>query len=917
MAYDIHTFGNGEILKGVFDAIAMCLNGHDGTLFEPLKRLGLILGTFWAAIYAIYGNQMKAFTHWIIPMTIIMNLLFVPSTSLWIHDPVTKYHQKVDHVPYGLAAFAGYVSKIGFHLTEQIEKVFSMPDDLRYQKSGSLFASNIIQQAKTFHITNDTLAENMKSFVGQCVMYDAMLGKKYTLHDLRHTDDIWDLVSSRASPVRSFIWRDPNPEGKGREAPVILTCEEGVKRFNRLWEVELGSALSIYGKKIFGKNSLINAKAELGKYLPLSYKALGDMSKSASEILKQNMMIYALVDASEATSQNLGNAPNFATRRAYLQQRSTYETLGAMAGDTLPTMKAVLEAIAYACFLFVIPLALLPFGWRFLLSWGQILLWLQMWAPLYAILNFVMTMAARSKTLSGLSISNDAGVTIASSVGIANMNADIAAMAGYLAMSIPFLCIALVKGVGSFVHLASHLGNVGQGAASTAAGEVTSGNFNYGNISEGNSQISNSSMLSQSVAASYKSGAFQFSDGRMDMASMPDGSQVMNIGNSNLPISINAAESLSAQQSEMATRAYQQGLNLSESSSQNLSSASRSAVQLSQALGRMESAGDSSSLGISTEQSQSIHKGANLVSDFAHQNNVSTDKAASILGEASAGLGLGKNSLSISGKGSLSAQDQELYQKAQKFAEDHNFQQAMREASQASKQLSHNLSDESSRRLAEDVSGSYEKGISQRNEASKSFSQSDSYSTQASLTRANSATINRNASQEFVDWMAEQPADNSPGRLGHRGAGYIIANQQEQATAYAQKFMAEKGLTASQGLGMNPSQLRNHYDQQSAHHIHSVSTRDLDDVRSQGSDFSANANKALTRDDVETMQSDHRHAIESSSHNLMGEGNSVKQHHTYEQSKGVIRHLGERGISEVGEIVDDVKNMWPGEAQQK
>jgi conjugal transfer mating pair stabilization protein TraG len=241
----------------------------------------------------------------------------------------------------------------------------------------------------------------------------------------------------------------------------------------------------------------------------------------------------------------------------------------------------------------------------------------------------------------------------------------------------------------------------------------------------------------------------------------------------------------------------------------------------------------------------------------------------------------------------------------------------MRDTAQASKQLSHSSSDQTSRSLAEDVSGSYEKGMSQRSEASKSFSQSESYSAQASFTRANSAAINRNASQEFVDWMAEQPADNSPGRLGHRGAGHIIANNPEQATAYAQKFMAEKGLVVSQGVGMSPSQLRNHYDQQSGHHIHSVSGSALDDVRSQGSDLSANTNRSSIRADVEAMQSDHQHAIASGSNELMGEGNSVKQQHTYEQNKGAIRRLGERGIGEVGQIVDDVKNIKLGESQQR
>ncbi len=208
MEYTVYTFGGGEILNGVFNAIAMSLNGHDGSLFEPLKRLGLILGAFWAALYALYGDQIKVFTHWIMPMTVFMNLLFVPTATVWILDPVHHYHQKVDNVPYGLAALAGHVSTIGYHITGKIESFFSLPDDLRYQKSGFLFASDIIQKAKTFHITNTDLAENMKSFVGQCVLYDAMLGRKYNIDELRNTDDIWGLVSAHPSQARSFVWRD-------------------------------------------------------------------------------------------------------------------------------------------------------------------------------------------------------------------------------------------------------------------------------------------------------------------------------------------------------------------------------------------------------------------------------------------------------------------------------------------------------------------------------------------------------------------------------------------------------------------------------------------------------------------------------------------------------------------------------------
>ncbi len=197
MEYQIYSFGNGEILKEIFNAIAMCLNSHSGSLYVPLIRLGVLIGAMLAIFYALYGNYMKAFVGWIIPLAAIMQVLFVPQATVWIIDPVSRYHEKVDHVPYGLAMVSSYISRIGYELTHQIEKVFVLPDDLKYQKTGTLFGSYFVQQAKTFHITNEELAENMRQFVGQCVVYDALLGRKYTLEDLRHSANIWELVSKR------------------------------------------------------------------------------------------------------------------------------------------------------------------------------------------------------------------------------------------------------------------------------------------------------------------------------------------------------------------------------------------------------------------------------------------------------------------------------------------------------------------------------------------------------------------------------------------------------------------------------------------------------------------------------------------------------------------------------------------------
>lgn len=120
-----------------------------------------------------------------------------------------------------------------------------------------------------------------------------------------------------------------------------------------------------------------------------------------------------------------------------------------------------------------------------------------------------------------------------------------------------------------------------QSAASTAANDAVTGNYSFGNIQEGNRQISNVSMLNHSYSASYRSGFFHQSDGRTDLLTTADGQQILNVSTSNIPVSINAAETKTAQLSQMASNHYQKAVANSEASSKNLASSYRELVNFS------------------------------------------------------------------------------------------------------------------------------------------------------------------------------------------------------------------------------------------------------------------------------------------------------------------------------------------------
>jgi conjugal transfer mating pair stabilization protein TraG len=398
---------------------------------------------------------------------------------------------------------------------------------------------------------------------------------------------------------------------------------------------------------------------------------------------------------------------------------------------------------------------------------------------------------------------------------------------------------------------------------------------------------------------------------------MADGSQVLNVGSSNLPISMNSTDSSAMQASQMASQNVQKAMSQSESSAHNLSSTARNSVNLSDSLAKLESAGDSASLGISTEQSKAIHHGANLTREFSKQNGIEEGKSAQMLASASFGTGKGAGLLggSVGMGGDISAKEQELNIKAQKFAEDHNYQQALRESANASKQISHSLTDESARRLAEEVSGSYEMGMSQRSEASKSFRLAEDYSNQASYIRANSASINANHNQQFGEWLAAQPADNTNGgTIGARGASHIIAAKPQETMMYAQRFMAEKGLTPTNTVSSGAT-ARSSYDQDQSHQVHAVTRDSLQNVRNQANDMTSVGSAA--RDAVEVAQSQHGQSISNESRSALDQGADLKRNVQAEQNKGVVRRLSGKGTKEISNMIDDVKNIKFGESQQK
>lgn len=652
---EIYSLGGGEIVYEVLKGVSLCLNGGKG-IMQAMFTIGGLCGVFMAYFMILYGNAIELLKKWGLPSIFAVNMLFVPYTTVWVIDTISNYHYKIDKVPYGLAVFASNVSKIGKVLTETIEQNFSLPDDLKYQNSGLLFGSDILERSKEFKITNAAFKENIKNFVSQCVKYDIMLNQKYSFTELREATDIWSLITQAPSKNRGIMWLSLT----GSKQREFTTCETAVAKFNAAWRNELDNVAQLTGTSIFGRrfisehNSNKNRltmdaatkqaiKREFLANLQSTASYLGDLTQSSEEILRQSILINAIKDSASENSKALGNLASYAEHKAWTQQNMNFDVIGRLAARLLPIMKAVIEALAYACFIFVIPLCMIPNGYRFFINWLSILAWLQIWAPMYAILNFVMNIAARAATISTIG----GGLTIGNYVGVSEANADIKTLAGYLTMSIPFICIAIVRGLGTFVHLAGQMTGASSQAATSSVGEAVSGNFSYGNINLNNRSQDNISQLQHSYASSLSFG-HSLNTGTMQihndfMRDRTIANALSETGSYNQQQTINATEDLRKSYAETEQRAR----NVSASLSQMQSVSSNQLARASEILSTSNSEDISEKYNVTNEQAKQIMQDARAIISSRASNETNKGTKAS----TSAGFGLNAKIFNIGASG--------------------------------------------------------------------------------------------------------------------------------------------------------------------------------------------------------------------------------------------------------------------------
>jgi hypothetical protein len=289
------------------------------------------------------------------------------------------------------------------HLTGLFETAFQvipgvggLPSELTYEKNGLMFGNRLIRDTGNVVFQDPNFRTDLINYIHNCTMYDLIDG---TLDPgtFSSSDDVWALMGT-PNPARFTHgvcrrWRDDGghlpkrlhepewpPAGTDHPHP----GQAGLSAQPDPAEAAAAAA-AIAGQiqQAYVKNSIATAAA------------------TAADIIRQNAVLNAIDDTGSIIGQKVNDpaAMVLAVGRAQAvaQQNATWLNYGKVAEQALPVFRNVIEAITYALFPLFVLLLLLTSGRETMMAfkgYAAILIWIQLWPPLYAVLNYMASIYA-------------------------------------------------------------------------------------------------------------------------------------------------------------------------------------------------------------------------------------------------------------------------------------------------------------------------------------------------------------------------------------------------------------------------------------------------------------------------------------------------------------------------------------------
>ena len=478
MTMEFFAYWNGSQIRDLFEAVVAITGSADFTgLLQTIILFGfLCVITVCALRYR--GLDAGSF---IFAVALFYGVTLVPKTDLAINDERSGSVYVVSNVPLGLAFMASTTSHVGHWLTEIFEDTFAGVEAERFSRFGMVFperAVNAILAAGPVTTQGRTL---ISDFNRNCVMPE-LLDYPQKIEALSTSGNLWQTIAQTG-------W--VNPARKTQDtAGNWLGCDEAIAFIdNHMATKELPAIQKHLAMKLLPDQ--LDASTLILRVLPQAESLLLGVSQSLASSIKHSVFMNTLqsdIDNVAALAGHpLATATALAKAQGNLSSEINYRTMAEIAKDALPKVRNSLEFIILASFplIFIMVLAAGHMAGTILRSYLTLLVWIQLWAPISAVMNYLI-IHTDSHPMNQIIAEYGANTIYAASL-IREAGASSQAIAGFLTILAPVIAFAIAKGSDfATAQLAASVMAPAQSAAQSQGASLTSGNISLGNTSWGN-----------------------------------------------------------------------------------------------------------------------------------------------------------------------------------------------------------------------------------------------------------------------------------------------------------------------------------------------------------------------------------------------------------------------------------------------
>jgi hypothetical protein len=548
----IYAYWDSQQIQAILNGVAMITSGGD---YHGLLKVFAIVGLFVAVGVGFAKAQGQEAGVYFIMLGIWYFTLLVPTVSVDIQDTMSGGNYTVANVPLGLGVFAAEESHIGYWLTNEFETVFSIPSAVGFQQAGFQFPSLAVTERMNSTFSDPNLNQSMSNFVINCVEPE-FAGNPNFMESELNSDAIWPGLNGQMNPGRLVSVYNGTQFA-------TMGCDTAYSTLDpQLTNYTNNTLIPKFVQLIYPQNNNLAAATSLiESQTPVSDSLMLGSSQTTADAIEQAAMINALKQATYDGPASVGDTATtqvaLATAMAESSANVAYLTTANMAKQAMPIVRSAIHMLLLALFPFVMLLIIMAGaqGGKVFKSYALALLWINLWAPIYAIVNFItISYAAYSVMPQGVS-----GLTFDDHVSIVHTLLTQQAVAGMLTVSVPAIAWALIQGIQSAGSLASNMMAPATSAGQSAGGQVGTGNANVGNTSWGNVQMRNNSTDQWNTAPTNRHGA------AISQGVGQDGSVISSFGNggstiatpqNSTPFSGSVGSQQSAQLSQQAEKSW-------------------------------------------------------------------------------------------------------------------------------------------------------------------------------------------------------------------------------------------------------------------------------------------------------------------------------------------------------------------------